>query len=192
MKIFDISQEVFSCEVYPTDPKPTKVKKPSIDRGDIYNLTTFSMCAHNGTHIDAPYHFFNDGKTVDQISLNKFVGSCMLYSIEGEVTGQIARKILTKANGVKKILLKGNCLINKESAEVFAQNKIDLLGVESQSVGDANAPMEVHKILLKEDIVLLEGIRLKHIDDGEYFLCAQPLNLGGADGSPTRAILIQE
>ena len=61
MKIHDISQEVFGCDVYPGDPKPIKTKISSIPDGDLYNLSSFSMCAHNGTHVDAPAHFLKDG-----------------------------------------------------------------------------------------------------------------------------------
>ncbi len=50
MKIYDISQEVFSCEVYPGDPMPEKTALKSMQDGEVYNLTAFSMCAHNGTH----------------------------------------------------------------------------------------------------------------------------------------------
>ena len=65
MKIYDISQEVFGCQVYPGDPTPKKRVISSMEKGDLYNLTAFSMCAHNGTHIDAPFHFIKYGKTVD-------------------------------------------------------------------------------------------------------------------------------
>ena len=74
MRIYDISQEVFSCKVYPGDPKPEKQTLCATGKGDLYNLTAFSMCAHNGTHIDAPFHFLNKGKTVEQMDLNTFVG----------------------------------------------------------------------------------------------------------------------
>ena len=62
MKIYDISQEVFSCCVYPGDPKPEKKTLWATEKGDLYNLTAFSMCAHNGTHIDAPFHFLGREK----------------------------------------------------------------------------------------------------------------------------------
>ena len=62
MKVYDISQEVFSCVVWPGDPAPIKQTLNSMDRGDLYNLTAFFMCAHNGTHIDAPSHFINGAK----------------------------------------------------------------------------------------------------------------------------------
>ena len=74
MKIYDISQEVFGCQVYAGDPVPEKKLLCSMQKGSLYNLTAFSMCAHNGTHIDAPFHFIKDGKTVDSIDLDTFVG----------------------------------------------------------------------------------------------------------------------
>ena len=74
MKIYDISQEIFSCQVYPDDPTPEKNMLKSMEKGDLYNLTAFHMCAHNGTHIDAPLHFMQDGKAVDEICLEAFVG----------------------------------------------------------------------------------------------------------------------
>ena len=61
MKIYDISQEVFGCAVYPGDPKPERKVMMSIKDGGVCNLTALSMCAHNGTHVDAPYHFFDGG-----------------------------------------------------------------------------------------------------------------------------------
>ena len=73
---------------------------------------------------------------------------------------------------------------------MFASSKILLLGNGSQTVGPETAPMEVHQILLGDNVVLLEGIRLKEVKEGVYFLCAAPLNLYGADGSPCRAILL--
>ena len=57
MKIIDISQEALSCEVYPGDPASQEDKLKCMDQGEVYNLSAFSMCAHNGTHIDAPIIF---------------------------------------------------------------------------------------------------------------------------------------
>ena len=64
MKLYDISQELFTCAVFPGDPAPKREVLCRMAEGSPYNLTAFSMCAHNGTHIDAPYHFIADGKTV--------------------------------------------------------------------------------------------------------------------------------
>lgn len=195
MKIYDISQEVFGCQVYPGDPTPKKRVISSMEKGDLYNLTAFSMCAHNGTHIDAPFHFIKDGKTVDSVSLNTFIGMAYVAEYNGIVSADDATEILQKAKkqnseAAKRILIKGDAEVSAEAAKVFAESNILLLGNESQTVGPENAPMEVHLILLGAGTVLLEGIRLAEVSEGVYFLNAAPLNLSGADGSPCRAILI--
>lgn len=195
MKIYDISQEVFGCRVYPGDPVPEKRRLCSIEQGDPCNLTAFSMCAHNGTHIDAPFHFIKDGKAVDSIDLATFVGMAYVAEHQGIVSGDDAAQILEKAKkqnpeAGKRILIKGNAEVSLEAANVFAAAGILLLGNESQTVGPEDAPMEVHLALLGAGIVLLEGIRLAEVTDGAYFLNAAPLKLSGADGSPCRAILI--
>ena len=190
MKIYDISQEVFSCHIYPGDPKPEKQILCSYEAGDVYHLTAFSMCAHNGTHIDAPFHFLPDGKTVEQLDLSVFVGECYLARHEGDVSAKDAAEILRKAAGIPRILLGGKITVTEEAAAVFAEAGICLLGNEGQTVGPENAPMAVHKRLLGKNIVLLEGILLTGIPEGAYFLSAAPLKLAGSDGAPCRAYLI--
>ena len=193
-KIIDISQEVLSCQVYPGDPKPKGNKISSMVNGDLYNLTEFSMCAHNGTHIDAPSHFLKDGKNVDQLSLDCFVGSCYVACHQGDVTAEDAGKILEKAAEVgaaERILIAGDATVTAEAAKVFAAAEIKLIGNESQTVGPKDGPMEVHLILLGAGVVLLEGVVLKDISEGAYFLNAAPLNLAGFEGAPCRAYLIE-
>ena len=190
MGIYDISQEVFNCAVYPGDPQPEKQTLYSTETGDLYNLTSFAMCAHNGTHVDAPFHFLHNGKTIDQMDLSHFVGDCFVARHEGDMTAAGAEEILKKANGAERILIAGKATVTAEAAEVFAAGGIKLLGNEGQTVGPEDAPMQVHLILLSRGIALLEGIVLQGIPEGRYFLSAAPLNLGGADGAPCRAYLI--
>lgn len=195
MKIYDISQEVFSCRVYTGDPAPERKLLCSMEKGGLYNLTAFSMCAHNGTHIDAPFHFVKGGKTVDALRLETFVGMAYVAEHHGIVSGDDAAEILEKANkqdpeAAKRILIKGDAEVSSEAAKVFAAAEILLLGNESQMVVPEDAPMEVHLILLGAGVVLLEGVRLAEVSEGVYFLSAAPLNLSGADGSPCRAVLI--
>ena len=195
MKIYDISQEIFGCKVFPGDPSPKKTILQSMKNGDLYNLTEFSMCAHNGTHVDAPFHFFKDGKTIDLIDLESFVGIACVTEHSGVVSADDALRIIEKAQeqsteASKRILIKGNAEVSVEAAKIFAKSNILLLGNESQTVGPENAPMEVHQILLSAGTILLEGIRLTNVPDGVYFLNAAPLNLANIDGAPCRAILI--
>lgn len=191
MKIYDISQELFGCAVYPGDPQPERFVTLSIKNGDVCNLTAFKMCAHNGTHVDAPFHFYADGKTIDQVDLDRFIGWAYVAEHEGDISADDAKNILKAANGCERVLVKGKAVVTKEAAQVFAEARIKLFGNESQTVGPIDAPKEVHLIMLGAEIVLLEGIRLEKVPVGKYFLNAVPLNLGGADGSPCRATLLE-
>ena len=193
--IYDITQPLFECEVYPGDPRPVKKVLLSLERGDVCNLTALTMCAHNGTHVDAPFHFLQQGKPIDQISLEKFIGPAYVAGHAGDVTARDARDILARARQAgreawKKILIKGDETVTLEAAEVFADAGIDLIGNESQTVGPVNAPKAVHLVLLGAEVVLLEGIRLAAVPDGAYFLHCAPLLLTDTDGAPCRATLM--
>ena len=195
MKLYDISQEVFSCVVFPGDPAPCREILATLKDGDVCNLTAFSMCAHNGTHVDAPYHFLQEGATVEAIPLSKTVGYAYVAHHDGMLSATDAEEILQRAKAAnaeacKRILLGGATVVSADAARVFADAEIELIGNESQTVGPENAPMEVHRILLSAGVVLLEGIRLSSVTEGVYLLNAAPISLGGADGAPCRAILI--
>jgi arylformamidase len=124
--------------------------------------------------------------------LDSFVGKCYVCHHEGDVTAEDAKTMLKKAGGgCKKLLIGGKCTVTAEAANVFAETGMTLIGNESQTVGPEDAPREVHLILLGAGAVLLEGIRLGGVEDGEYFLSAAPLCLGGSDGAPCRAYLIE-
>ena len=191
--IYDISQEVFSSRVWPGDPAPVREVLGDIRKGDMVNLTAFSMCAHNGTHVDAPSHFLANGKTVDQLDPAAFLGFCYVTHHEGDVTAEDARRILgyaAEAEAAERILIAGKATITIEAARVFADAKIKLIGNESQTVGPEDAPAPVHYLLLDAEVVLLEGLNLSRVPSGKYFLSAAPLNLGGCEGAPCRAMLI--
>ena len=193
--IYDITQEVFSCRVFPGDPAPEKRRIMSIREGGACNLTAFSMCAHNGTHVDAPFHFLDGGKTVDQMGLTPYVGPCLLTRHSGNVTAADAARMLDRARAAgaeKRLLIAGRATVTAEAARVFAEGGLWLLGNESQTVGPEDAPREVHLILLGAEVTLLEGIVLTGVPEGRYFLSAAPLNLGGCDGAPCRAYLMTE
>lgn len=188
MKIYDISQEVFSCAVYEGDISPTCDRVKDYVKGDVYALSNFTMCAHNGTHIDAPRHFIDGGDTVDRVPLERFVGRCRVASASGDVSAETLEKLLREGDGM--LCLRGDAVITESGAELLISRGIKLVGVEGQSVSDADAPMRVHTVLLRYGIVILEGLRLSDVPDGEYFLVAAPINLGGCEGAPCRAILI--
>lgn len=189
MKIYDISQEVFSSMVYPGDPSPIYKRISSIEKGDAYNLCELELCTHSGTHIDAPSHFLKEGKTIDEINLEACVGPSTVLEFSGEVG---AKELLPYQGKVKeRLLLKGEITLTAEGAKALLEMNVRLIGVEGLTVGEVEAPAEVHRILLEREVVILEGLILTEVTEGEYFLSALPLKLGGVDGAPVRAVLVE-
>ena len=195
MKIYDITQPLFGCRIYPGDPEPRRTLLHSMEGGDVYNMTELTVCVHNGTHVDAPRHFIRDGKGIGEISLERFIGPALVTDFDGELTAEDAQAMIDRFRAQQpgagiKILLRGDALVSADAARAFAEAGTQLLGVESQSVGPVEAPMEVHLILLGAETVLLEGLMLQDVPEGFYLLNCAPLDLEGCDGSPCRAVLI--
>ena len=193
--IYDISQELLSCSVYPGDPKPTLTPLKRMEDGEVYNLSSLSMCVHNGTHIDAPAHFIADGKTAEQLDLTACVGKCYVHRHAGLLSAEDADAVCLAAESVgggERILLSGGTVVTEDAAAVFLRHGVRLVGVDTQSVGPEDAPMAVHLVLLRAEVLLLEGLVLSHVPAGVYTLCALPLNIAGCEGAPCRAVLLTE
>lgn len=188
MKIYDISQELFSGKVFPGDPPPTFERILKIKNGDPVNLTNVVMGAHNATHLDAPFHFYEDGKTVEQLDLSRCIGPCTVLELSEEISVEELEQLLKSSQ--KRVLIKGNAIVNLDRAKLFNQYDILLIGISGQSVGAIENPIPVHLELLAKEVVLLEGLVLDEVKAGDYFLSAAPLKLGGSDGAPCRAILL--
>lgn len=189
MGIIDITQELFSCRVFPGDKPPVRERVKTVEH-DTYNLTNVSMCVHNGTHIDAPKHFIADGRAVHELDLSVFYGNCTVVEIDGVVGEDELAGILKSCHD--RLLIKGNCELSDGGAAAIASSHVRLVGVESQSVGRAESPMSVHLILLRKEIIPLEGLDLSGVKPGEYILSAFPLHLRDSDGAPVRAVLIDK
>ena len=183
MKIIDISATLPGCRVYPGDPIPRADKIRTIAH-DGCDLTELYMCAHSGTHADAPSHFIENGESADRIALEKCIGSCIVTDKPSE-----ARSLVSA--GVTRILLKGGDITAAQAAELAGN--IALIGTDGLSFGEkTDEQSDVHKILLGEGVVLLEGLCLDDVPCGKYMLVALPLKIAGSDGSPVRAVLIDE
>ena len=189
MVIHDISKEIFSTEIYPGDPIPSKKIWFAIESGNVCNLTRVCLGNHSGTHIDAPKHFLSNGKGVSEIDLDRCIGKCQLVCHAGKIEAGFWENVWKK--GMDKILFRGNVQLDVNAAENIVKYGVKLIGVESSTVGDEVCQQQVHKILLKEEVVILENLRLNEIQEGEYFLAAQPLKMQDLDGSPVRAILVE-
>ncbi|MDD6807301.1 MAG: cyclase family protein [Oscillospiraceae bacterium] len=195
MKIVDISKDLATCDVYPGDPETQIVKINDMSNGDEYNLSILGTCLHTGTHIDAPSHVFDSDespKSLNDYSLDKFIGPVRVITLpEGPITGEIVENYFPKFD--KKVILrmKENTFFFVGAAEDVGEIKYDLLGFNKAAIGGKNE-MEVHRAILGSGTLLLENLDLSNVEDGEYFLLAQPLKISGVEAAPVRALLIDE
>ena len=180
----DISFKVSkSFIVYPGDPKYLMENIFSIENHG-YNVSKISMGSHFSTHIDAPHHFFEFGKTISDFDINDFSGKAHVIE-ENDI-------ILFKANpnfDGTKILNSYNALL-PEAAMYLVDKKVKLVGIDYISIEpENNTDFSTHKILLNNNIPILESIDLRQVNAGIYHLFAFPINRENSDAVPVRAVL---
>ena len=190
MKIYDISRELTSAEVYPGDPAPYVERVRTIGSSSSYNLTTFFSCCHSATHVDAPLHLVDGGKTTEEIPLSRFTGKCTVVTAKGILTGKHIDELLPYCQNM--ILFRGNgqTFLSKSAAFALAEAGITLVGTDAQSIASPDAMQETHFELLNRELIVLEGLDLQEVADGDYLLMAFPLKIRGVEGAPCRAVLI--
>ncbi len=193
MKIFDISKDILSSEVYPGDPEPKINQIADMNKGADYNLSEISMCLHNGTHIDAPLHFLDDGGDISSVDPTSFIGPCVVIEVpEGIITGAIVERYFPR--NTKRILIKSNgkAFLHETAATELAVIGCYLVGTDASSIEAAESNGRTHRSLLMDNIAVLEGLDLKGVQEGDYFLIAPPLKINGAEAAPCRALLVSD
>jgi arylformamidase len=211
MNVFDITLTITpDLPVWPGDPQVELQRVAKIEDGANANVSRLAMSAHTGTHVDAPYHFLGDSPiTVDQLPLNVLTGNAQVVYVPEDVS-LITRQILLSLPliaGSKRLLFhtrnskfwadkkpvfqKAFVGLSLDAAETLVDIGVQLIGIDYLSVAPYKNSRPTHEALLKAGVVILEGIDLSQVPEGEYELYCLPLKLGGADGAPTRAILIK-
>ncbi len=192
MLIYDISRDVLSTKPYEGDPAPSVNVLNSIGNGDAYNMSQVTMCTHQATHIDAPKHFDEDGKTIGKIKLSDFYGKCTVVTIDGVLTGEDMEELLPYCR--KRLILhgNGNAYLSSSAAQVIAESGIVLVGTDADSIAPPFDQMRTHLELARASISVLENLYLEGIEDGVYTLCAFPLKLSELEAAPCRAVLLSE
>ena len=192
MIIHDISRDTLTTPVYDGDPLTKVDEIRRIENGDNYNLSAVHMSVHSGTHIDAPLHFCEDGKPVNEIRLNTFMGKCTVITVEGILTGEDMDRLLPYCK--RRILFhgEGKTFLSASAARVIAESQVVLVGTDADSIAPDFEEEISHRILCDAGVVILENLDLSDISDGEYEICAFPIKLGGLEAAPCRAILLEQ
>ena len=179
----------------------------SIASGDTANVSEITMSCHTGTHVDAPDHFLNNGNTVDDLSLDLLVGRA--YVLHLPDVSMITASVLMQADippRTRRLLFKtrnsdlwanGNrefqtdfVALSVDAAELLVDRNVKVVGIDYLSIAPYKMGTPVHTILLNAGVVVIEGLDLSKVSQGRYTLHCLPLKLGGAEGAPTRAVLV--
>ncbi len=205
--IYDISPTVSpALAVWPGDTKPTREVLLDLARGDNLTLSTLNATVHLGSHTDAPSHYEKDGATIEEVALDTYLGLCQVIDCSGE--GGVGRgerversHLLSPPTSERVLLRTGTYPDPEQFNEDFAGlslelvNKlagcgVKLIGVDTPSVDlFSSKDLPAHQACANNGILILEGIVLTDVPDGDYELIALPLKLEGFDASPVRAIL---
>jgi len=206
MAIFDISIGIDeNLPLWPGDPELRLHWAANIEQGDLVNLTELSMGIHTGTHIDAPLHFLPNGKPIDSLSLNVFVGEAQVVAIPQDVnliTVDIlqdvceinAARILFKTKNSQlwetSKFQQDYVALEASAAQWLVDQGVQLVGIDYLSIAPFKDPAPTHEILLSNDVVIIESLDLRLVKPGIYTLICLPLKLVGREAAPARAILL--
>ena len=205
MKIHDITAEISANLPAYANARPTISHPNRMENGDQYNLTLISASVHIGTHADMPLHFIHGGAACEEIAIDHFFGPAKVMPIA--VDAHIRKAdllpldiqegdIILLETGQSKYMRQGSfkedfIALTTEAAEYLAEKKIKTIGIDYLSVDPYDSTdYLVHKVLLGNNIAILEGLVLDNVPAGTYTLSALPLKIKGSEGSPVRAILI--
>ena len=209
MKIYDVTVAVSDgVPIYEGDPRVQIESVRSIAGGDNANVSHLCLGAHTGTHVDAPNHFIDGTRRVEDLDIEKLVGPCRVIEIDGSVTS-IGTSDMGDLSGVERVLFKTRnsafwnepekgfrtdfTYISPEAARVLAESGMKLVGIDYLSVEKfGSSDFATHITLLEREIVILEGVDLREVPAGDYEITCLPLKYvgGTGDGAPARTILV--
>jgi arylformamidase len=208
-KIYDISVRLGEESIlYPGDTPYSRELVQNIKDGGICDLSKLVMSAHSGTHIDAPAHFIQGGKSLDQYEVRDFILPAQVVEIRDKLSVRPAELENLAIGAGEALLFRTNnstsgqskngtfseqfVYLSPEAADICIEKRVKLVGFDYITVeryGDQEFP--THRRLLEKDIPILEGIHLKDVPAGRYKLICLPLKISGGEASPVRAILVQ-
>jgi arylformamidase len=208
MKIFDISMTIETgMPVFKGKAsKRPEIGQDLVNSGPTVYETRMCLNLHTGTHLDAPLHMLPGGATIEMLPLERVVTRCKVLDVRGaagsdrisadDLVGRgIAAGdfILLKTRNSFEDILEGEFVfVDQAGAQFLLDQGISGVGIDGLGIERAQPGHETHEILLGNDIIVLEGLRLADVAEGSYLLVAAPLKLVGTEAAPVRAILIAE
>ena len=190
---------------WPDDPPVRIFKAEQIGvEGAVANVTAIETTAHVGTHIDAPLHFIEGGMDAASVPLEKLIGTAKVIRIQNKIKIGLEELQNHDIAGGSRILFRTRnsdeawehepfredyVYLSTEAAKFLAERKINCVGIDYLSLGNRANDPEVHRLMLDNNIIIIEGLKLKDIEPGEYEVICLPLKIKDSDGSPSRVII---
>jgi len=208
MKIFDVTVAISEkMPIYAGDPPALVESAKQLSAGESSNVSRLAFGAHTGTHVDAPNHFIDGSRRVDQLDLNKLLGQCRVVRVPDEVQ-TISPEHIGDIEGIERVLFKTKnsaywnesefqsdfAHLSPAAADALVAGGVKLVGIDYLSIERFHSgDHAVHKAFLSKEIVILEGLDLRAVEPGDYELICLPLKYvgGEGDGAPARAVLVQ-
>ncbi len=196
--------------VWPGDPEVRVEPMMRIASGDVANVSGITLSSHTGTHVDAPWHFIENGATLDDIPPERWIGPCVVMEIPAEAR-RVEPEHLDSANlphGIERILFRtansalweaghhrfhdDYVALSPAGARWIVERGIRLVGIDYLSI-EAFDDQEhlTHRTLLGAGVLIIEGLNLTAAPPGAYTLLCLPLKLAAGDGAPARVLLVQ-
>ena len=207
MKIYDITVPIRSTmPVYEGDPGVKVEAWSAFAKGDSSNVSVLNFGAHTGTHVDAPAHFIEGARKIDALSLEVLIGPARVIRVADDLK-EISPEFLENCNlsGIERLIFhtRNSELWNDsfrsdythllpEAAQHLVDRGIKLVGTDYLSIEKFHSGHhKTHLTLLSNNIVIVEGLNLSDVPDGDYELICLPLKIadGSGDGAPARAVL---
>ena len=206
--MIDITRPIQSnMTVWPGDENVFVERTASMSQGSMVNVSRVHMGVHAGTHVDAPLHFIDQGKGVDELDISLFAGWVRVVdarnvkSIRPEhvcnLTGESGEAVFFKTSYSEKPL-KGPfdpdyAGLSPEAAQILLEQGVRVIGTDALSIEQYDSlEFPVHHALLGKEILIVEGLCLRDVPAGRYRYACMPLLMKGSDGAPARVLLFEE
>lgn len=203
MRLYDITHPLCNATAHWPGDEPFHLEfTATLTAGSSVNLSRISLSPHNGTHVDAPYHYDDAGLHMDEVPLDRYIGPALLVALEGRALITEADVRALGLSGVERLLVRTGSYPDytrfnpeftafaPEAIAYLAQAGVRLIGTDGHSMDPMNSKdLPSHRACGRAGILILENLNLANVPPGSHELIAFPLRLTGADGSPVRAVL---
>jgi len=202
MKLYDVTAPIFEgMPVYKNKPE----KQPKIQTVTNAHVTEsrIDMDLHTGTHVDSPLHMINDGETMETIAIEDLVGRIKLFDlthVEDRITKEDVETLSIEKGDFILFKTKNSLedafnfefiFVSEGAAHYLAEIGVKGIGIDGLGIERSQPGHPTHRTLFSNKVIIMEGLRLKEVPEGEYFMVAAPLKIQGTDAAPARVLLFE-